>query len=712
MDLQVKFYTAFWLCCLLYGSAAAQADPGATDPSGIDRKLVVDRHRIVANSTNPRSPAQVGNGEFAFGADITGLQTFIPFNTMAQWSWHSFPPPQGLSAGDFKATQVSVQGRDIPYWLPNSAQPELTAWLAGNPQRFNLGRIGLLLLKSDGTVAGEADLTDTRQEVDLWTGVIISRFNLEGHPVTVKTACHPRFDALGVSVYSELLRHDRIRVVVDFPYADTRPFAQYVGDYSHHPAHQSSVVPLSNSSVLIARSMNDAAYWTHLQWSTPARFEQGDTIASPHRFHLAPTAGDELAFTCHFARKPDRLPALNAGDVFSESAAGWRDFWESGAALDLSGSTDPRWRELERRVVLSQYLTKINTSGSWPPQEAGLVNNGWYGRYHFEMLWWHGVHFALWNRWPLVDRCLQVFRNFLPTSMNRAAEQGYAGARWPKCTANLDRDWPHIIHAFLIWQQPHPIYFAELDYRLHPGAATLEKWGEIVLQTANFMAGYAHYESEKDRYALGPPLYVVSENTDPYTTYNPAFELGYWRYGLRTAQVWRERLGLGRDAHWDDVLNKLASTPQEGNVYVIHEGIESMWTRYAFEHPALIGTRGMLPGDGTDAETSRRTLARVMDTWNFNHTWGWDFPMLAMTAARAGFPELAVDLLLHPAPGFQFDEHGLATGGPFPYFPSNGALLTAVAMMAAGWDGSIGEAPGFPKNGLWRVLHEGLNKMP
>ena len=63
--------------------------------SRIDRKALVDRHRIVSTKTDPRSPAQVGNGEFAFGVDITGLQTFVPFNTMAQWSWHSFPLPEG-----------------------------------------------------------------------------------------------------------------------------------------------------------------------------------------------------------------------------------------------------------------------------------------------------------------------------------------------------------------------------------------------------------------------------------------------------------------------------------------------------------------------------------------------------------------------------------------------------------------------------------------
>ena len=78
--------------------------------------------------------------------------------------------------------------------------------------------------------------------------------------------------------------------------------------------------------------------------------------------------------------------------------------------------------------------------------------------------------------------------------------------------------------------------------------------------------------------------------------------------------------------------------------------------------------------------------------------------MLAMAAARTGQPALAIDMLMHPSAGFQFDEHGLATGGPFPYFPSNGALLTAVAMMCGGWDGSEGR---FATKGLCRCSNNG-----
>jgi hypothetical protein len=46
-------------------------------------------------------------------------------------------------------------------------------------------------------------------------------------------------------------------------------------------------------------------------------------------------------------------------------------------------------------------------------------------------------------------------------------------------------------------------------------------------------------------------VHVVSENADPKATVNPAFELGYWRFGLRTAQAWRKRLVLPPHPHQD-----------------------------------------------------------------------------------------------------------------------------------------------------------------
>ena len=46
------------------------------------------------------------------------------------------------------------------------------------------------------------------------------------------------------------------------------------------------------------------------------------------------------------------------------------------------------------------------------------------------------------------------------------------------------------------------------------------------------------------------------------------------------------------------------------------------------------------------------------------------------------------------------------------YLPGNGGLLTAIAMMCAGWDGCTEKNPGFPKNGQWNVRWEGLQPLP
>jgi hypothetical protein len=85
-----------------------------------------------------------------------------------------------------------------------------------------------------------------------------------------------------------------------------------------------------------------------------------------------------------------------------------------------------------------------------------------------------------------------------------------------------------------------------------------------------------------------------------------------------------------------------------------------------------------------------------------------------MTAARLGEPALAVNVLLMDAPhnAYAAGGHCFQNGDLPLYLPANGALLSAVAMMAAGWDGApVDDAPGFPKRG-WVVRHEGLARLP
>lgn len=674
----------------------------------IDRHAVVTRHNPTIRDRTLRGPMQVGNGAFAFGFDITGLQTFSgEANTLSDWGWYRFPLLGGETPGDFRGEVWDTQGRPVRYDIPNAAQGPLRDWMVRNPQRFNLGRVGLVLLRGDGSQAGAEEIEDPVQTLDLWSGTATSRYAVEGRQVEVTTVGAPDRDAVAFRIVSDKVADGTIALSLRFPFPDNAEFGSGA-DWSG-PERHTTTCRTATGRASFHRVLDETVYDVHVAWDGAAELRRtGD-----HAFVLTPAGGGrEFSLVVAFDRVVDNAALPGFAAVAAASAAHWQRFWERGGAIDLSGSADPRWRELERRVVLSQYLLAVNEAGTLPPQESGLVNNGWYGKYHFEMIWWHCAHYALWNRWDLVSEVMKVYRDNLASSCRRARRQGYAGARWPKTLGDHAAwEWPLATTALLIWQQPHPIFFAEQEYRLRPARETLEKWREVVFRTADFMASYAHYDAAGDRYVLGYPLQVVGENADPRTCTNPAFELSYWRTGLRIACEWRRRLGMEPDEAYRRVLEKLAPLPVEEGVYVSWEHIERMWTRYNWEHPALVGAFGMLPGDGVDRRTMERTLEKVHKEWKLHETWGWDFPMLAMCAARLGQPERAVDYLLE-YPAFAFDPHGLAGGGraPFPYFPGNGGLLYAVAMMAAGWDGAPGRhAPGFPRKG-WVVKWEGLQK--
>ena len=79
---------------------------------------------------------------------------------------------------------------------------------------------------------------------------------------------------------------------------------------------------------------------------------------------------------------------------------------------------------------------------------------------------------------PLLEKSLGYYQSILPRAEATARRQGYPGARWPKMTDPSGAESPSPIGPFLIWQQPHPIFYAELCYRSHPNHATLEKYGQ------------------------------------------------------------------------------------------------------------------------------------------------------------------------------------------------------------------------------------------
>jgi hypothetical protein len=271
-------------------------------------------------------------------------------------------------------------------------------------------------------------------------------------------------------------------------------------------------------------------------------------------------------------------------------------------------------------------------------------------------------------------------------------------------------DSPSPIGPLLIWQQPHPIYYAELCYQSHPNRQTLLRYRDIVFESAIFMAAYAHFDEKTKRYSLGPPVIPAQENHPPRETWNPTYELAYWAYGLSVAQQWRERLGLKRDPNWDLIVRNLAPLPTGGGVYLAHENCPQTFTERNRDHPSMLGAYAYIAGAGVDPETMRRTLQKTMREWQWADTWGWDYPLVAMTAARLGERKIAVDALLMQTEKNRYlpNGHNWQRANLPCYLPGNGGLLFAIAMMAGGWKSNAEHAPGFPNDGSWRVRTEAL----
>jgi len=152
--------------------------------------------------------------------------------------------------------------------------------------------------------------------------------------------------------------------------------------------------------------------------------------------------------------------------------------------------------------------------------------------------------------------------------------------------------------------------------------------------------------------------------------------------------------------------------PAQDGVYLAHENCPQTFTERNHDHPSMLGAFGMLPGDGVDRETMRRTLKRALAQWQWDQTWGWDYPLTAMTAARLGETQIAVDALLMTTEKNRYLPNGHNYQRPnLPcYLPGNGGLLYAVMIMAGGWrDAPHAHGPGFPRDGSWTVRWEKLN---
>jgi protein-glucosylgalactosylhydroxylysine glucosidase len=686
---------------------------GCSKNSKIDRFNLVNRHNVEITTIDSLNSLSVGNGRFAFTVDITGLQTFpeyyskgIPLGTMSEWGWHAAPNTREFKISDVYKT-YEVHGRKIDYMYSFTGKADTfktaaTSFLRANPHRIHLGMIGLQIIKKDGSEISLKDIAVPVQKLDLWTGAITSKFLIEGIPVEIKTVCHPEKDLISAKIESGLLKENRLKIRINFPLGASIPNGY---DFNSPDKHSTKIILESTEQVIFERKQDNDVYYASI-------IKGGSKLkqAGRHIYYLeADPEKQYFEFSCQFSKE---MPG-NDLVSFTETEKASRDisskFWSSGGAVDFSECSDTRAFELERRVVLSQYLTRIQCQGSLPPAETGLTYNSWFGKFHLEMHWWHGVHFALWQREDILKKQLEYYFRIYDKALKTARHQGYEGVRWPKMTDPEGQESPSNVGTYLIWQQPHIIYFTELLYQnAIDKKAVLDLYSRLIFSTADFMASYAWYDSTKSRYSLGPVLISAQESLRLETTINPTFEITYWYWGLKTAQEWRKRLGLIPDEKYHKVIDRISRLPVRDGVYLCSEDSKDTWQneRYMRDHPIISGISGMLPETKlVDKKNLASSLDTIMKKWNWKTCWGWDFPMLAMSAASIDRPEQAVDFLMMAAQKNRYlpNGHNYQDARLSIYLPGNGGLLSAVAMMCT--------SDRFPHNGKWKVRWENLNKI-
>lgn len=684
----------------------------------INREEVFKRHEVHINEVDTLNSLSLGNGKFAMTMDVTGLQTFpefykkgIPLGTQSEWGWHSFPTSKKYTIEQTLAP-IKSHGREVLYakqWPAGSAEAEATNYIRQNPHRIHLANIGWQIIKKDGTTAMPSDIKAINQRLDMWSGELISEFEVEGEKVRVITLVDQNNDLVAVKVNSPLLKAGRLKLQIKFPYP-TNKFEDEAAFYDTNEPKRLSFSMQNTSNLTLTRKLDDLNYSIQINSENVAI----DPVLGEYGYVIAPkTKSEEWAFSCDFRKGTKGATNQSFETIRNNTKAYYKNFWNTGAMLDFGKTKDPSAHEIERRMVLSLYLTKINCGGDSPPQETGLTYNSWYGKPHMEMIWWHGVHFALWGRPQILEKQISWYFRAEEGAKKIAQRQGFAGLRWQKMTDNEGQETPSSVGSYLIWQQPHLIYFVDLLYNENSDKKVLEKYQSLVEKAADFMADFAYFDPKLKRYILGPGVIAAQERFDPKVTFNPTYELAYWRWALEKAQDFRQILGKIRNQKWDEVLNNLSVLPVKEDIYFGAESATDSYTNpyLMTDHPSVLGAYGMLPATkGLNPKIMQNTFDLIWKSWHWNDTWGWDFPLVALTAARLKNPEKAIEALLMPIRtntylknGHNYQDERLRL-----YLPGNGGFLTALAMLSAGSKDQ--PTPMFPK--AWTVKMEGMKVMP
>ena len=354
----------------VFALSSAALEPPWAGPAPIDRHALVTRHNVELTRFDPESPLSVGNGEFAFTVDVTGPAD-LPGGVRPD-----HPARHAVAVGLAHVAQPRrLEHR--PVRLHGVRQPRPHGRLRGHSRRAHAG--DQLAARQPAPPAPRAHRLPADARGRLRGGARRShRRPADARPLERRhhqpLPLRRRTGRGGDGVPSRARRGRACgwcrrlsgpggsRSSSGFPTARGRRRRRT----GRSPdAHRTVLTQPGPDEARFARTL-DADALPRVGPMVAGRNADRD---GPHAYVLDGRTGaaGSLGLTVAFTPAPvaEPLPAFDETRA-ARRAAHWNRFWSTGGAIDLSGSTDPRWRELERRIVLSQYLTAIQCAGRYP----------------------------------------------------------------------------------------------------------------------------------------------------------------------------------------------------------------------------------------------------------------------------------------------------------------------------------------------------------
>ncbi|MDR3128015.1 MAG: hypothetical protein LBT99_01625 [Bifidobacteriaceae bacterium] len=706
----------------------------------INRKVLLNKFSPILNKIDFESPFSLGNSNYCFNSDITGFQTLYndyakhnnPLTIMSNWAWHSNKLSSGsvYTYDDLKLTKYkSYDGSQNLYYAihPQSDNEEVYDYLRQNPHRLSLGRLRLLI---DNKIPKLTQFTNIYQKLNLYDGTLDSKYQVDKINFAVKTFTLPKSDTTAFEVNYQKLTKNSISsksapsLVLDFGYpSPSQAAASYT--LSTNKLHISKITCQTAKKVIIKRQIDNFIYYIALGLNNIIVKQ-----VSSHKFLLIPKL-NKFSFFIKFSLIDKQLSKIKQSvnnldisqyisDNLVETTKYWHEFWSKTGFINLTktrdktGQIDEQAYELQRRIILSQYLLALHSSGQLPPQETGLLCNSWYGKFHLEMHLLHAAYLPLYNLSDKLLPSLNWYKSIVDKAKINASKNGYKGLRWPKMIGPDAIDSPSVIAPLLLWQQTHIIYMLYLIYFIEGDNRLLDNFWELILGTAEFIISFLTYDKVRDTYNIYDPSIPGQEEFEPEQVRNPAFEIAYWKYSLilvdKISKVLHKSV-----PNLSNIISKMAKPKIDNCLYLSHEACPDTFSKYAKDHPLQLAIFGLIDNKDIDKLSIYKTLQKVLQVWDAKTMWGWDFGYMAMLAARLGKSDLAVDLLLKESPSNYYAKNGhncQKVKVELPaYLPGNGCLLLAVALLTGGCiDNNAKSDNLFPKN--WVVEQENITGLP